>query len=308
MKRHGRKLRVYCLVKESLFWSECGYSTAPCPFPAASHGLSCSVQSPLWPPPTSCANLPVGWLPPPHLQWLTNRRMGTHHPFPSGPSSFVIFSFSPPHIGQWTHPFCGSIPFVRYTSHLWGFVRIPHTVARSDAWNIPGLSWERSSAPSFSLPWSLLSVEAGFFSLRGLILPIPKFSGVRILLDASLVSTFLLSPSSWCISSVVLAPIQSPEALLYHSNQTWGKRQTSGAVLTSACWGIGERNWTLTGGNGRAFNLSFFWGLPSLSQFSFPHCGTNHSGLPPQTSAYNWGGGLGTKGEDRTQFCVVGFY
>ena len=52
----------------------------------------------------------MGWLPLPHLHWLTYRRMGTHHPFPSGPSSFVIFSPSSPHIGQWTHPFCGTVP------------------------------------------------------------------------------------------------------------------------------------------------------------------------------------------------------
>lgn len=67
----------------------------------------CSLHSDPHPPPVPCC-LWDGCLPP-HLQWLTYTRVGTRHPSPSGPSSFVI-SPSPPHIGQWTHPFCGTIP------------------------------------------------------------------------------------------------------------------------------------------------------------------------------------------------------
>jgi hypothetical protein len=80
-------------------------------------------------------------------------------------------------------------------------------------------------------------VGADFSNSEVSSLPLPKCLGLSTFLDASLVSTFL---SLWYSSLAVLT--RSHSSPLYHPNQTWGERQTTGTAIT-ALWEVGERNW-----------------------------------------------------------------
>lgn len=154
----------------------------------------CSPHSDPYPPPVpSC----LGQLPPPHLQWLSLHKGGALHPVPSGPSSFVVFSPRLPHIGQWTHPFCGTIPHPRPQVHgfsglirLWGGGLMQWLEA--DAWNTPLRRLLGTRLSTFTLPPMEPPVSGGWTLLtqRSHSCPCP---GLSTLLDASLVFTFPLS-------------------------------------------------------------------------------------------------------------------
>lgn len=126
---------------------------------------------------------------------------------------------------QWTHP----------------FVRTPHT-----GWKpmpgtfLSGLYWEHSSAPSPSLLWSLLSVEAGLFSLRGLIPARVQVSRVEHTLGGQFALHISASPHPLGTFFSGPGPTQPPAAPLYHSNQTREETDVNAAFVSP--WGVGERN------------------------------------------------------------------
>jgi len=148
-------------------------------------------------------------------------------------------------------------PWIQWT---YPFVRTPHTVAGSDAWNIPGLSWEHSSAPSHSLPWSL-SVEAGLFSLRGLSHPahtqVPRGEhtprcqfGLHISASPCPCGTVL--QWSWPQSS----PLQ-PCCTILTTHKGRGRHQVLHSLLLPGELGKGTEPW-LDGMGGLLIYFSFF--------------------------------------------------
>lgn len=156
------------------------------------------------------------------------------HPVPRGPYSFVVFSPSPPHIGQWTHPFCGTIPHPHPRSRD----SLDPSVCEEDpsccAWKLlpgtrlPGSSWEYSSAPhppsrGASCQWRLDCPHSEVsFQLR------PRCPGLSTHLDASLVFISLL-PLPWCPG-----PTHSAAALLCHSEETRARGRGRGRAVLLA--------------------------------------------------------------------------
>lgn len=147
------------------------------PLPSSPHGLSC-----LHAVPTLTLT---------HL--LCHRVCGTVAS-PSSPVAQPTQGWSTPSCPQWTFFLCGLLsPFTPHSlasGLIHSVEQFPTPAPRSMdsvdssvcgvedsccGWKpmpgtlLPGASWEHFSAPSRSLPWSLLSVEAGLFSLRGLI-------------------------------------------------------------------------------------------------------------------------------------------
>lgn len=165
------------------------------------------------------------------------------------------------------------------------------------AWNTPPRLLLGILSTSPSLLWSLLSVEAGLSSLRGLI---PAHAQVPWTEHTSGCQFGLHISAS---PALCPGPAHPAAALLYHS-----ERRARGSGSCSHCSsGLGEST-ELWLGDGRAFNLLLFLlRFPPLSQFSFPPMALATPCLPSQTCAHNRKG-LGAKGEDGTQFFVVGFY
>lgn len=85
---------------------------------------------------------------------------------------------------------------------------------------LPVFSWEHSSAPSPSLPWNLLSVEAGLFLLEVASLPMPRnehISGCQFDLHIS------ASPVPMVQSFHDPCSTHPPAAQLCHSDQARGR-------------------------------------------------------------------------------------
>lgn len=120
-------------------------------------------------------------------------------------------------------------------------------------------------------------MEAGLCSLRGLI---PAYARVEHTPGCQWSPHFCLCLSPWCSSSAALAP---PSPLQSHCT-ILNRCQGEAGVRCCPPFAPGELGretepW-LEGIGGLLIYFSFFWGFPSLSQFSFPPCGINHS-LPP---------------------------
>lgn len=116
-----------------------------------------------------------------------------------------------------------------------------------------------SSAPSPSLPWSLLSVEAGLFSLRGLIPAHAQVPRVEHTLGCQFGPYFCFLLSPWYSSSVVLAtpsPLQ-PCCTFLSRHKGRGRPQVLHSLLLPGELGKGTEPW-LEGMGGLLIYFSFF--------------------------------------------------
>lgn len=155
----------------------------------------------------------------------TYRRVGALHPVPSGPFSFVVFSPSPPHIGQWTHPFYGTIPHAH--SQVNGFSGLICLWAglmlwlEADAWDTPPSLLLGTFLSTFTLPPVEPPIrEAGLFLLEVASLPMPRnehISGCQFDLHIS------ASPVPMVQSFHDPCSTHPPAAQLCHSDQARGR-------------------------------------------------------------------------------------
>lgn len=170
------------------------------------------------------------------------QEVGTLHSVPSGPSSFVVFSPTSPHVGQWTHPFCGTIPHSHVPRTQWThpLVRTLLTLwLEADAWNTSSQAHPGNipSTPSPFFPlgascqWRLDSSHPEVSSL-----PLPRCPGLRHTLG---LPHFCFHPSPGYSCSVVLAPsaLQPPP---YHPGRAQGE-EAANRCCTHFPLGAGER-------------------------------------------------------------------